>query len=236
MCGRFSLKASEVKKIAERFAAKPGQGFSCELKPRYNIAPTQQVLVVKSDGTNRELVQMKWGLIPHWAKAPAIGNRLINARAETLYDKPAYRDPFNLRRCLVPCDTFYEWKALASGRQPVAFSLADDALFALAALWDAWINPETRERVESVVLITTAPNELVSTVHNRMPVILQPNDEELWLTGAPSAAANLLKPYPGEMKAKEVSQRLNSAAYDGPDLLLPPTSDLPLFGNTSPRP
>lgn len=229
MCGRFSLKAADVQKIAKRFDAKPTVSLSAEVKPRYNIAPSQQVLVVKAVGSERELVQMKWGLIPHWAKDPAIGNRLINARAETLAEKPAYRDAFKTRRCLVPCDAFYEWKAIGAGKQPFAFALPGDELFALAGLWEEWVNPEGDERVESVVLITTTPNRVVSAVHDRMPVILRPDEESDWLTAPPHAAAKLLKPYEGEMKRHEVSQRLNTAAFDDASLLLPPLNDLPLF-------
>jgi putative SOS response-associated peptidase YedK len=226
MCGRFSLKAADLQRLAKRFDAKPRVGASLVVAPRYNIAPSQQILAVKADGAQRELCLMKWGLIPSWAKDPAIGFKMTNARAETVREKPSYRGPFRSRRCLVPCDAFYEWKTLPDGKQPFAFSLADDSVFALAALWDSWTDPSSKETIESVSLITTTPNDVVSAVHDRMPVILHEADEATWLHGAPDDAARLMKPYDGPMKTWQVSRRLNVARTDDASLLHPePSTD-----------
>lgn len=226
MCGRFSLKTADVQKLAKRFKAAPSPRLPAHLEPRYNIAPVQHVLVVRTADAARELVQMKWGLIPHWVKDASIMSRLINARSETVAERPAYRVPFQSKRCLVPCDAFYEWKGGPGGKHPFAFTLPDDHVFALAGLWDSWLNPETNETLETVVLLTTTANRIVAPIHDRMPVLLREADEEDWLHAPPASAKKLLKPYDGEMKCTPVSRRLNSAKIDNADVLIPFTPDL----------
>ena len=197
-----------------------------ELGPCYNIAPTQIVAVVRFDAENarRGLRLAKWGLIPFWAKDTSIGSRLINARAETAADKPAFRAAFKYRRCLVPADGFYEWKRLDKKRQPYFFGSADDKPLAFAGLWERWEGPDG-EVIESCTILTTDANELLQPIHDRMPVILKAEDYDLWLDPAvqqPKVLQPLLKPYPSEeMSGHPVTSKVNKAAYESPDCIKP---------------
>jgi len=170
MCGRFTLRAP-ASVVAEQFALFDVEPFT----PRFNIAPSQSVAVVRitpaAAEATRELAWLRWGLVPSWADDPAIGNRLINARAETAHQKPAFRAAFRRRRCLVPADGFYERRRTGSGKQPYFFRLRDDRPFAFAGLWESWEGVDN-SAVESCTLLTTEPNELMRPIHNRMPVIL----------------------------------------------------------------
>ena len=223
MCGRFTLRAP-ASVVAEQFAVFEMPPFT----PRFNIAPTQPVAVVRLaphvDQPQRELVWLRWGLIPSWAKDPAIGNRLINARAETAAEKPAYRTAFRRRRCLVAADGFYEWQRAGKGKQPYFIRMHDDRPFALAGLWEAWEGPG-HAAIESCTLLTTEPNGLVRPIHNRMPVILAPDAYPMWLDPAienPPQLAPLLVPYPSEeMTAVPVSTYVNSPHHEGPQCILP---------------
>lgn len=196
MCGRFCLTISEVKKLADRFRVEQPI-LPLPVRPRYNIAPTQNVLVVARKDGGTTLMEMRWGLIPYWAKDAAIGGKLINARAETLAEKPSFREALETRRCLIPSDGFYEWKQLAGGKQPFRIGLEGGALFAFAGLWDTWIDPVTRIPVLSCTIITCAPNPMMQEIHDRMPVILKPEDEVRWLAGTPGEARLLLVPFAG---------------------------------------
>ena len=218
MCGRFVLM-TVGKDLAKRF----GLEEEPDLRPRYNIAPTQMVVIIRldRDTLQKRLVQVKWGLVPFWAKDTAIGNRLINARAETAAEKPAFRSAFKTRRCLVPADGFYEWqKRKGDQKQPYFVSNADGSPFAFAGLWESWTAPEG-EIIESCTILTTDANDLTRPIHDRMPVILKSKDYNLWLDPEvkdPKLLKPLLQPYPSErMKAEPVSPKVNKARYDAPD-------------------
>ncbi len=219
MCGRFTL-ATDGAQLAAQFALpEPPQ-----LGPRYNIAPTQSVAVVRSAAVGRELVLMRWGLVPMWAKDPSIGSRMINARAETAAEKPAFRTALRQRRCLLPADGFYEWQATPDGKQPFYFHMADAAPFALAGLWERWKSPAGAP-LESCTILTTEANDLLCPFHDRMPVIVAPADYARWLDPAlrdPEAVHDLLAPYDADsMAAHPVSRDVNRVANDGPQLVAP---------------
>jgi putative SOS response-associated peptidase YedK len=177
MCGRFRLSRAD-KQIAEHFDTPDEMEWS----PRYNIAPAQRVAVVRQNSERpvRQFSLMRWGLIPYWAKDPSIGYKMINARAETVAEKPAYRESFKSRRCLIPADGFYEWKKAGKVKQPYHFGMADDSIFAFAGIWDRWKNPQG-EVIETCLILTTTPNALLADVHDRMPVVLPLEHYDLWL-------------------------------------------------------
>jgi len=187
---------------------------------RYNIAPTQSVATVRQSGANRILSSMRWGLVPSWAGDISIGNRLINARGETVLQKAAFRDSFRTRRCLIPADGFYEWKKSGKDRQPFHFCMKDGSLFAFAGVWDRWKSP-TGKVLQSCSILTTAANDLLEGIHNRMPVILPPRHYRTWLT-APSVEAEglaeLLVPFdPSFMSRYLVSSLENKPQNEGPE-------------------
>jgi putative SOS response-associated peptidase YedK len=221
MCGRFTLT---VKK-AELESAFPGVTIPQGMAPRYNIAPTQPVAVIPNNGLNR-LDFFVWGLIPSWAKDPEIGNRLINARAETLAEKPSFRTAFRRRRCLIPADGFYEWRQEPGqkAKTPMYIRLASGKPFAFAGLWDLWNSPDGSE-IYSCTIITTTPNSFMESIHNRMPVILPEEAYSQWLeTGevAPERLQGLLRPYPAEeMTAYPVSRSVNSPANESAECIVP---------------
>lgn len=223
MCGRYSLTTPiEGVQRVFRFVERPN------LPPRYNIAPTQEVPVVRlgEDGA-RHLVFLRWGLIPFWADDPAIGSRLINARAESAADKPAFRAAFARRRCLIAADGFYEWRKPArkgERKQPYRVTLGDGRPFAFAGLWERWGGREDEDAVESCTILTTEANALVRRLHDRMPVILPPEAFDAWLDPASGkdAARDLLGPYPADdMVATPVSPRVNNVANDEPAVIEP---------------
>ncbi len=219
MCGRFTLTA-DLSTLQESF---PFVEMPEGMQPRFNVAPSQPVAVVPNDGRNR-LDFFVWGLIPSWAKDPAIGNRLINARAETLQEKPSFRTAFRRRRCLVLADGFYEWKQAEKGKTPMYIRLASGKPFAFAGLWESWDAPDG-SNVLSCTIITTEPNDLMATIHNRMPVILPEQAYPIWLESGEADTkklTGLLKPYPaGEMQAYPVSPLVNSPQNDVPELIRP---------------
>ncbi len=219
MCGRFVLFASPDMLQAEFDLAAPPTG----LTPRYNIAPTQPVAVIANKG-ERSIEMFTWGLIPSWAKERSIGSRMINARAETLAEKPAFRAAFRKRRCLIVADGFYEWKKEGTGKTPMFIRLASQRPFAFAGLWEYW-QPPGAEPVLSCTIITTDANALVSPIHDRMPVILPASAYDLWLDPAPrepAALMALLHPFEDEpMEAIVVSRLVNSPANEGPVLVEP---------------
>ena len=211
MCGRYSLKTPS------RVLAKAFKLEVPTLPLRYNIAPTQQVAAIRSHPDGRELALLKWGLVPSWAKDTSIGSRMINARAETVAVKPAYRGSFRRRRCLIPADGFYEWRREGAGKQPYHFRMRDKQPFAFAGLWERW-RSELGEVIDSCTIITTKANELVAPVHDRMPVILPAEAYDAWLneqlTDAPELGG-LLRPYPAEaMECFPVSTHVNSPKND----------------------
>jgi putative SOS response-associated peptidase YedK len=221
MCGRFTL-AADPKDLMETL---PGLELPDHISRRYNVAPTQPVAVVANDGQNK-VAFFRWGLIPSWAKDPQIGGRMINARAETLAEKSSFRVPYRRRRCLVLADGFYEWRK-EPGRKtktPLYIQLKSGRPFAFAGLWDLWRSPQD-EVILSCTLITTTPNELVTQIHNRMPVILAPEAYDVWLDPAEQSPDRLdawLKPYPAtEMTAFPVSTLVNNPRNDAPECILP---------------
>ena len=221
MCGRFTLTVDP----AELQANFPGVSFPQPYAARYNIAPSQPILAIANDAPQRADFFV-WGLIPSWAKDPGIGSRMINARAETVGEKPSFRGPLKHKRSLILADGFFEWKAAESAKSktPYFIHLESGKPFALAGLWDEWHAPDG-SLVRSATIITTEPNALMSTLHNRMPVILPPQAYAEWLDPAPRAALDLLPlltPYPAEaMRAHPVSTLVNSPANDRPECVLP---------------
>jgi putative SOS response-associated peptidase YedK len=221
MCGRYTLTTGK-KEIAEQLSL-----FDVpDLDPHFNIAPTQSVPVARRlpDQPRGEVVLLRWGLVPSWADDRAIGNRLINARAETVADKPAFRAAFRKRRCLVLADGFYEWQKTGSPKkQPYYFKLKDDGLFAFAGLWEHW--DKEGEVVESCTIVTTDANELLRPMHDRMPVILHRGDYERWLDPSNQTAKDLLpllRPFPAEeMRAYPVSLHVNNPRHDDPNCVVP---------------
>ena len=195
-----------------------------ELEPNYNVAPTQNVLTIINDGNNRRGGFMRWGLIPHWAKTPSIGNRMINARAETVAQKPAYRNAFKRRRCLVLADGFYEWQRVGKVKKPMRIVMQSGEPFAFAGLWTVWKDREGNT-VPSCTIITTEANDLLQPIHNRMPVILPREMEQFWLdrdVQDSAALENALISLPSElMKTYQVSTLVNSPRNNGPDILAP---------------
>ena len=219
MCGRFSLIA-DLGELAARFE------FDSDwdaFDARHNIAPTQDVLTIVG-GENRRLGFMRWGLIPRWAKSPSIGARMINARAETVAEKPAFRAAFRHRRCLVPADGFYEWRRVGKSKIPMRIVMRSREPFAFAGIWSVWRDADG-ERVPTCAIITTTPNATLAPIHNRMPVILSKDAERLWLDDGvedPDALSSVLLPYPADlMEAYQVSPLVNSVANDGPEIIDP---------------
>ena len=225
MCGRYRL--SRRKQLIQQYF---DTAEEVDWEPRYNIAPSQQVGIVRQDRTKpeRHLSLARWGLIPFWAKDPNIGFKTINARSETAPSKPAFREAFRTRRCLVPADGFYEWQRSGKAKQPFHFGIGDDSLFAFAGLWDRWKDP-TGQVVESCSILTTTPNALLADVHNRMPAILSPENYDLWLDPGlerVNAVTELLSPFDARlMKRYPVSNRVNFVKNDDPDCAVPLAPD-----------
>jgi putative SOS response-associated peptidase YedK len=223
MCGRFLNRtpASETARIFGTTSPVPN------FPPRYNLAPSEGVLAVRfnPDDGRRHLDVMRWGLIPIWAKDRSIGNKLINARAETLAETQAFREAFLKRRCIIPADGFYEWKKVAAGKEPYVILPAEgEPLFAFAGLWDRWRDPASGEVVRSCSIVTGEPNELVAPIHDRMPIILDRTDWAKWL-GEEGARRHelqkLMKPFPAaRMRAHRVSPRVNNVRNDDAALIL----------------
>ena len=226
MCGRFTQRLSwrELHELMDLV------GTPLNLRPRYNAAPSQDVAVVRAAEEGRTLAMLRWGLIPAWAKDPAIGHRLINARSETAAEKPSFRAAFRNRRCLIPADGFYEWRREGKTRQPWLFGLQDGAPFAFAGLWESWTVPQgatltgslaerrSGDTVETCTILTTAANETVAPVHGRMPLILPPDAYSSWLAGEDVPLA----PYPADaMTAHPVSTLVNRPANDDPRCVEP---------------
>jgi len=220
MCGRYTLQVSP-EELAKQFVVEDSPLF----KPRYNIAPTQNVPVVrlKPDTAKRELVLLRWGLIPSWAKDPKIAYSTINAKAETVAEKPAFRSAFRKRRCLIPATGFYEWQQEGKQKQPMYIRLRDHRPFAFAGLWEHW-EPKEGEPIESCTIVTTDANAFMLPIHNRMPVILASQDYDQWLdpTVQTNSLQAILKPYAAEeMEAYAVSKIVNNPRNDAPQCVEP---------------
>jgi putative SOS response-associated peptidase YedK len=230
MCGRYRLSRRK-QLVEEYFASAP---WDDDWNPRYNIAPTQPVPVIRQNPKEpiRELSLMKWGLIPHWAKDSCGAAGMINARSETAATKPAFRDPLKFRRCLIPADGFYEWKRDAKIKQSYCFEVNEAELFAFAGLWDGW-KDASEQWIKTCTILTTTPNAVTSTIHDRMPVILDPDCYDLWLDPGMTkveAMSDLLKPYDARlMRCYPASTRINPVANDDAECCRPvefaPTQD-----------
>jgi putative SOS response-associated peptidase YedK len=218
MCGRYTLK-TPINVLAKGFGITE---YPSSLLPNYNVALAQEVAAVVEEDDKRKLEILHWGLIPSWARDPAIGNKMINARAETVPKKPSFRSAFKKRRCLVLADGFYEWQKTDDGKQPYHIKMQDDSPFAFAGLWETWKNGE---EIRSCTIITTDANDLMSEIHHRMPVILHPEDYAMWLDpdfDEKEPLTSLLKPYPADtMEAYAVSRRVNKPSNNEPSVLEP---------------
>jgi len=219
MCGRYRLTAKE-RYLRDHF----GLDDDPQWEPHWNIAPTQQVAVVRQKRLEpeRAFSQMRWGLIPSWARDASIASHTINAMSETAAEKPAFKESLRRRRCLIPAEGFYEWQRFGPGRkQPYQLGLADDSLFAFAGLWYRWRDPATNTSIETCTILTTKPNALVSDIHERMPVILRPENYDLWLDQGvtdPAKVAHLLTPLDARLMRKyPVNDFVNRAENDGPE-------------------
>ncbi|MDP9474197.1 MAG: SOS response-associated peptidase [Actinomycetota bacterium] len=220
MCGRYTLK-TPIDVLAEHFGLRE---HPPSLTPSYNIAPTQHVAaVVEEDGGGRRLETFRWGLVPSWAKDPSIGNKMINARAETVAEKPSFRSAFKRRRCLIVADGFYEWQKTDGGKQPHYFRMEDSSPFAFAGLWETWSG--YGEEIRSCAIVTTDANDLMREIHHRMPVILPAENHAAWLDPGfedKEALLDLLRPYPSDrMEAYPVSRRVNRPANNEPGVVEP---------------
>lgn len=230
MCGRYTIiHAADA--VAERFGVEP---LPFDQGPRYNVAPMQGVPIIIEDQGKRTQVLANWGLVPFWAKDPAIGNKLINARVETLAEKASFKYALARRRCLVPADGFYEWQRTASGNQPYYIRRRDHGLFAMAGLWEIWESPDGSPFL-SCAIVTVPPNNVLRPIHSRMPAILLPENEAAWLgngsssragpraSGSPAEQAlSLLRPYPDELlEAYRISRYVNNPANEGPLCIRP---------------
>ncbi|MDJ0926437.1 MAG: SOS response-associated peptidase [Gammaproteobacteria bacterium] len=215
MCGRFAFYSPR-----EAVNAIFGVDFPLDLEPRYNITPSQHVATLRVDRTGvTEPVLLRWGLVPSWAKDPAIGNRMINARAETVREKPSFRAAFKRRRCAILADGFYEWRAVAGAKQPYFITHQEGQPFAMAGLWERWNRGD--EPLETCTIITTAANRRLENLHARMPVIFLPEQLEAWLTDDdPEQLQDLLRPCADDLlRYWPVSRRVNSPANEGAELL-----------------
>lgn len=229
MCGRFNLR-TPMSVLVEQFRAEVVGGL--QLAIRYNVAPTQQVAVVKLDQGRRLLTTQRWGLIPSWAKDPKVGFSGINARADTVATKPAFRAAFKRCRCLVLANGYYEWKAEGKLKQPYLFEIDGGQAFAFAGLWERWWGPEQKTSdqaapdqekpapLESCTIITTDANPMAANFHDRMPVILDPRDYDAWLDPAAADVGDLLAPFPADrMQVRPVSTYVNNARHEGAECI-----------------
>ena len=216
MCGRFAFYSP-----AEAAAALFGVTDALPVEPRYNIAPTQYIAAIRPDEQEeRELVMLRWGLVPFWAKDPSIGNRMINARAETVAEKPAYRAAYRHRRCIVLADGFYEWRRDGDSKVPFFISTANGQPFAMAGLWENWSDKESGDQLQTVTLITTSANEFMAPLHHRMPFVLEPGTAGEWLADATGLLDDIAAITP-PLQAWPVDRRVNNARNEGEELIRP---------------
>ena len=213
MCSRYFLDA-DGNIIAYTFRVPVND----RIRKRFNIAPTQEAPVVRVREGEREVALLRWGLVPYWAKDLKVGTKMINARAEGVETKPAFREAVKARRCIVPASGFFEWQGEPGHKQPFAITVGDQPLFALAGLWERWKAPEG-EPIETFTIITTEANEAVARIHDRMPVILPPDAVDTWLTAPPEEALTVLKPYAGPVNLRPVGKFVSNVNNEGPECL-----------------
>lgn len=220
MCGRFSQQRP-VSELAGIFAAEP---LADEIGPRWNVAPTDEALVVVQREDRRAIVAHRWGFIPHWADSPKVGSRMFNARSETLGSSPAFADALRRKRCIVPVDGFYEWQRIGSRRQPFTIGRSDGRPLALAGLWSGWRDPARDAVVRTFTIVTTRPNAAMAELHDRMPVVLEPDAFDRWLdpSADPGELHGLFDPSDGvPLRIEPVSDLVNNVRNDGPELVIP---------------
>lgn len=223
MCGRYTITITLEELMVRYMIDETSVPFH---RPKYNVAPGQFIFAVIHDGRGNRLGELKWGLVPPWADDPKIGFMMINARAETAADKPAFREPLKRKRCLIPADGFYEWKKEdgSKNKQPMRIVKRDRSVFSMAGLYETWVSPEG-EKLSSCTILTTEPNSLVASIHDRMPVILKPGDEALWLDRGlqdPKRLSSLFVPYPEqELEAYPVGAAVGNVRNDDPSLIIP---------------
>ncbi|QOS79683.1 SOS response-associated peptidase [Paenibacillus sp. JNUCC31] len=219
MCGRFTI-TDPIDAITNRYYASIADGF--EYKPNYNAAPMQYIPTIIGSKDGNRLGSLRWGLVPTWAKDDKIGNKMINARAETLSEKPAFKRLIRSKRCIIPANGFYEWRKEGSAKQPLRILMKDDSIFSLAGLYDTWTDPDGN-KLSTCTIITTEPNSLMEDIHNRMPVILRPEDEAKWLgryNDDVQSLLSLLKPYKAaEMRAYKVPKEVGNVRNNNEELL-----------------
>lgn len=216
MCGRFAFYSP-----SEATAALFGASTTTEVVARYNIAPTQFIATVRNDEHDTpELAMLRWGLVPFWAKDPSIGNRMINARAETVAEKPSFRSAYKKRRCLILADGFYEWRKEGDGKTPYYISLADGSPFAFAGLWENWNSKESAESLQTTAIITAAASDFMAQLHHRMPVVMLPAQAERWLGGDMESLSEAIDSSPS-FQAWPVDRKVNNARNEDPALIEP---------------
>ncbi|WP_339243261.1 SOS response-associated peptidase [Paenibacillus sp. FSL F4-0243] len=219
MCGRYTITVTMEELMVRYFA---NDSTIIHYAPKYNAAPMQQIPAVINTGSSNKLGELRWGLVPTWAKDDKIGNKMINARAESLLEKPSFKRLVSSRRCIIPSDGFYEWKVQGSSKQPMRIMMRDGGIFSMAGLYDIWMDPEGN-KLSTCTIITTTPNELMAEIHNRMPVILKPEDETEWLDRGNqdnTSLIKLLKPYDQQlMRAYPVSTAVGNVRNDAKELI-----------------
>lgn len=218
MCGRFTLTTTPDV-MAQQFQLTT---ITASLSPRYNIAPSQSVAIITNSQPDH-LQPVQWGLIPKWAKDPLIGNKLVNARSESAFEKPSFKSALKMRRCLIPTSGFYEWKTVGGKKHPMFIYLEDAPLFAFAGLWETWENPNSGATVLSCSILTTEANDDIASIHHRMPVIVAPDDYATWLNADELTTQQaLMRPFPnGHVGAYEVTREVNTPYVDAPYLVQP---------------
>jgi putative SOS response-associated peptidase YedK len=218
MCGRFTLTVHQLDDVVERLSAVVDPDAAASYRPRYNIAPSDAHWMLRSKEGRRELLPAYWGLVNHWATDPSVGMKQINARAETLSERPAFRDAFRSRRCVIPADGFFEWRGPKGKREPLWFHAAEGELLLFGGLYEGWRDPETAAFRRTFTIVTTGANDLVRPIHDRMPLILPASSVEAWLTGNEPEAL-LLPAGPGVLGVRPASPRANGTDHDDPGLL-----------------
>jgi putative SOS response-associated peptidase YedK len=225
MSGRFSLTS-----ISSAIQNLYGEQLGLPFEPRYNISPGQQILVVKSDGCTPAIEPMHWGLIPHWSKDRTSSYKMINARGETITEKPSFRSAYRERRCLIPANNYFEWKREGRTKQPYTFQQIDREPFSFGGIWETWVDESTGVAIKSCSIITTETNSLVAPIHNRMPVIIQPQHYAEWLHGNSRKQLHLLQPYEWPFfECFAVSSYVNNASHEGPECIEPVPEIMSLF-------
>lgn len=221
MCGRYTITVT-LEELMLRYMI--GESSIPFHRPQYNVAPTHKVYAIVHDGQANRLGQLQWGLIPEWADDPRIGSKMLNARAETVWSKPAFKGLIRRKRCIIPADGFYEWMKTTAGKQPFRIALRSRELFSLAGLYDTWLKPDG-SKLSTCTILTTEPNALMSPIHNRMPVILKQEDEAMWLDRSQQnqqSLNRLLVPYPdGELEAYPVAPSVGSVSKDDSSCIEP---------------